>query len=48
MVRLLENVVVDEHANLGTDTKEVWLGKGTNNSQRQRTVIAEGELGGLQ
>lgn len=25
MVRLLEEVVVDENASLGTDTEEVWL-----------------------
>ena len=37
MVRLLENVFVDEHANFGTDGKEVRLGRGTSNSQRQRT-----------
>ena len=45
MVRLLENVVVDESTNLGTDTKEVWLGKGTSNSQRQRNLVAEGKPG---
>ena len=45
MIRLPENVVVDEYANLGTDSKEVWLGRGTSNSQRHRTLVAEGELG---
>ena len=46
MVRLPENVVVDENANLGTDSKEVWLGRGTSSSQRQKTFVAEGGLGG--
>ena len=32
MVRLLEEVVVDENANLGTETKEVRLGGGARNS----------------
>ena len=32
MVRLLEEVVVDENASLGAYTEEVWLRRGARNS----------------